>query len=311
MISSLVNKNSFKMADAGPVDCEWKQRPKSHFKTKIPHIEVVADALFSRNVVKERLGSNQAMQKNTKKSASASRHLPSPPVASKRSSEQTRNVCQTESRDQQQALAVSSSTTMRPGSTLSIYSPLPGIGQSGHETEITAGILDLGLNERDFARNSPFSDSGVTHPTRSPESDRHTCTSGEAVLPDAQMKRSLSQSSGMANTNKISRREMRSQQFARRRQSQKSLAHEPCEGEDRCLIAVKLPEGERLQRYFRPSDSIADIVSYAEHTTRRVFSDCNVFTSDVPKRMVSNLSSTISKVGLGHRTLLYLEEKDE
>ncbi|XP_038078305.1 UBX domain-containing protein 10-like [Patiria miniata] len=299
------------MADAGPVDYEWKRGPKSHLKTKITHTNVVPDSVVSRHVAREYLGPSQAMQKNTQKNASVGRHLPSPPQTPTRTSSQSKNVFQGRTGDHRHSHAASPSTTTRPGSALSAYSPLPGIGQSGKETELTSGILNLGLNERERVTHSPSSDSGMPHPTRFHENEG--VTSDETMTSQTRTKRSLSMSSEPSNTRKISRREMRSQQFARRRHSQKSLTinDEPQEGEDRVLIAVKLPEGERLQRYFRPSDSIADIVSFAEHTSQRVFSDCNVFTSDVPKKMIDDLTVTINKAGLGHRTLLLLEEKDE
>ena len=249
------------------------------------------------------------MQKGTpKKSATVSRY-PSPPCTPPRKTHGAGNV-----QHGQMTLAHNRRSEMestdgvnrsRPSSAFTPYSPLPQIGQPEHDLDVTAGMRNLELNHPDRVGVNATNDNVVTSETGRQKSDRN--------YPEVRTKRSSSLSSVQTSNKRVSRREMRGQQFARRRNSQKSLniPDEPSAGEERFLIALKLPEGGRLQRYFRPLDSFLDIVSYAEKESGRSFSDCNVFTSDVPKRIVSDLSVSLRVAGFKDRTLLYLEEKDE
>lgn len=240
------------------------------------------------------------MQKGTPKKSTSVGSYPSPPCTPPRKihgarSSQVSHSAQSRYSETENTQGV---TRSRPGSAFTPYSPLPQIGRTENEIDIAAGMRNLELNHH-----------GAVNATN----DKTGRQESERNYPEVRTKRSSSLSSVPSSNKRVSRREMRSQQFARRRNSQKSLSipDEPSDGEERFLIALKLPEGGRLQRYFRPLDSILDIVSYAERESGRSFSDCNVFTSDVPKRIVSDLAISLQVAGFGDRTLLYLEEKDE
>ncbi len=112
-------------------------------------------------------------------------------------------------------------------------------------------------------------------------------------------------------------REIRQQQFIRRKNSQiidtsSVLSTEPTESEPRILLAVKLPNGQRLQRYFRLSDDFTSVCTFAEYEAKQSFStNCDMFINQVPKRLITNWKETFHEAGLTDRTLLCLEFRDD
>ncbi|XP_071805839.1 uncharacterized protein [Asterias amurensis] len=300
---------SFKMADVKSAKNNDSQRTSGR-GTKITRTTVVPGSVVGSKLVLDQKDLRKAMQKGTpKKSATVSRY-PSPPCTPPRKTHGAGNIRHgqmshaTHNRRSEMD-STDGGNQSRPSSAFTPYSPLPQIGQPEHDHDVTAGMRNLELNHQDRVGVNATYDNVVSSETGRQKSDRN--------YPEVRTKRSSSLSSVPSSNKRVSRREMRSQQFARRRNSQKSLSipDEPSIGEERFLIALKLPEGGRLQRFFRPLDSFLDIVSYAEKESGRSFSDCNVFTSDVPKRIVSDLSVSLRVAGFKDRTLLYLEEKDE
>ena len=197
-----------------------------------------------------------------------------------------------------------SPTESRPSSAFSNYNPLPEIGRQETDSRPNSGNHEYQLQQelRETSSGRPRSNSGA-----SDTSNTHS------IIPRP------------PSGNRVSTRELRRQQFSRRRSSQTNtgatphsqikagttIPNEPLEDEPRILLAIKLPNGQRLQRYFRPSDRFTDISTYAETESNQSFCNCNLFINQVPKRLVSNWKETFHEAGLLDRTLLCLEEKDD
>ncbi|XP_033107716.1 uncharacterized protein LOC117109462 [Anneissia japonica] len=221
----------------------------------------------------------------------------------------------------------------RPGSAFSVYRPLPEIGQKWSKT--SSDVLDNVIQhvsslqiQKDHSphvkkkkqteeptsleydnynvENNVFQDFNITKPN-SPNAKIKKHASSSTIRNLEQNERHT----GM-QPRKITRREMRSIQLQRRRSSQMNLVpQEPSEGVERLLIALRLPGGERIQRFFSPNNAIKDVVAFAESQVKESLAHCDVFESSVPKKKLLNLKSSIRDCGIQDRTLLLLEEQDE
>lgn len=73
------------------------------------------------------------------------------------------------------------------------------------------------------------------------------------------------------------------------------------------LLCVKIPNGNRVQRRFRPSDLLCHVVAFAlQHCKEEEEEDWELSTSDVPRKVFNNLSLSLKEAGLENRTLLHL-----
>ena len=88
-----------------------------------------------------------------------------------------------------------------------------------------------------------------------------------------------------------------------------NLPSEPVEGEERLLLAIKLPDGQRIQRFFRPSDQLVSLLHFAENSSLLDYSDYDL-ACNVPKVVFYDLTQRIQDTELKDRTVLYLEEKE-
>ncbi|XP_072035428.1 uncharacterized protein [Amphiura filiformis] len=189
-----------------------------------------------------------------------------------------------------------SPSNSRPSSAFSNYNPLPHIGMQDISQK-TSGSHDLPESHQTESNNSP------NRTSKSCVSE----ASSTSVPQTSSSPRPPSAKKG------VSVMDLRRKQFARRRNSQidASASSEPSEMEPRLLLAIKLPNGQRLQRYFRPSDDFANVCKFAELEAKLSFSNCNMFINQVPKRLITNWKETFHEAGLTDRTLLCLEEKDD
>ncbi|KAL4221101.1 cilium assembly [Mactra antiquata] len=87
------------------------------------------------------------------------------------------------------------------------------------------------------------------------------------------------------------------------------LPVEPSEGEPRVLLAIKLPDGKRIQRYFSPQDNLETVMHYAENDNLVNYEDY-LLVCNAPRTTFTDLSMKIEETQLRDRTVLYLEEKD-
>ena len=73
------------------------------------------------------------------------------------------------------------------------------------------------------------------------------------------------------------------------------------------LLCVKIPNGSRVQRRFRLSDLLCHVVAFAlQHCKEEEEEDWELSTSDVPRKVFSNLSLSLREAELENRTLLHL-----
>lgn len=87
---------------------------------------------------------------------------------------------------------------------------------------------------------------------------------------------------------------------------------QPKEGEKRMKIALKLPDGRRVERYFSPTNTINDIMSFAQIKMRIPTSHCDIYSMvQVPKVLIKNWKNTLEQLDIRDRTVLYIDKKDE
>ena len=87
------------------------------------------------------------------------------------------------------------------------------------------------------------------------------------------------------------------------------LPNEPTDSEERLLLAIKLPDGQRIQRFFRPSDQLVTLLHFAENSSLLDYSEYDL-ACNVPKVVFYDLTQRIQDTELKDRTVLYLEEKE-
>lgn len=84
---------------------------------------------------------------------------------------------------------------------------------------------------------------------------------------------------------------------------------EPQDREERLLLAIKLPDGKRIQRHFSPCDKLEAVMHFAENTNLLKYEGYQIVCT-APRLRFEDLSVTIAETQLKDRTVLYLEEKD-
>lgn len=84
---------------------------------------------------------------------------------------------------------------------------------------------------------------------------------------------------------------------------------EPSSGEPDCVVlAIKLPDGTRLERRFRQTDLLADVMLVAQQHSPQPLPACELSTNDVPRRILTDYGMTLQQAGLSVRTMLILTE---
>ena len=187
--------------------------------------------------------------------------------------------------------------TSRPGtSSFRKYSVLPSIGNrqpsiglQREETSLTAESL-VNSNQR---------------------SNSTTMSDRMSSLKLERQASNESESSGNRNTNNntpFSEDEMiNSSSFINTIERQiSSLSDEPGENEERILLAIKLPSGDRVQRYFRPNDSLSVVMEFSQKYSKETLQGCG-FVCGHPRSVFNKLNKTIEQCGIKSRTVLYVE----
>lgn len=215
---------------------------------------------------------------------------------------------------------MTSQTTGRPHSSFLRYKPLPAIGSNETMTnqeradELAEQTKQLHLEESyqqrpGSARNRPESASyRMQQPFSSPKE----------ILFDSQIQQFTTLTGGrtlQGDVGKDSDIEESNQSDGRIHKSELSafrphkLPDEPKDSETRLLLAVKLPDGKRVQRYFRVADRIELVKQFAENELCSDLSNYQL-SCNAPKIFFTNLSQMICDAGLEDRTLLFLVEKN-
>ncbi|XP_071146652.1 uncharacterized protein [Mytilus edulis] len=193
------------------------------------------------------------------------------------------------------------STMVRPHSSFLRYKPLPAIGanetMSNQERadELAEQTKQLHLHEQQRSGSAASKGSGSF--TQQPfSSAKDILNSGPNNLQNT----SDQEDSG---ANEDQEQQSSFQHFRPHR-----LSDEPGDNEERLLLAVKLPDGKRVQRHFRIAEKLESVKQYAENV---LCSDLSQYTlsCNAPKAVFTDLSQLIGEVGLQDRTLLLLIER--
>lgn len=86
-----------------------------------------------------------------------------------------------------------------------------------------------------------------------------------------------------------------------------SLPIEPVDGEPRLRLAVKLPDGSRLDRYFHLNDQIRTVLDFASINVGHLLTGYGLRSTDSKYR---DLSKTFLQCQIKDRTLLQLDPPD-
>ena len=87
-----------------------------------------------------------------------------------------------------------------------------------------------------------------------------------------------------------------------------TLPTEPGDSVPRLLLAVKLPNGQRVQRHFALSDSLATVLLFTSHCAKEDLMDhelVNNVSKDV--KVYRDLTKKLMELDIKDRTLLYLQ----
>jgi len=89
------------------------------------------------------------------------------------------------------------------------------------------------------------------------------------------------------------------------------------ENNQQLLIALKLPDGTRVEKYFHPNDTPKQVLISAYHHRPAVVGGpalCDLFQidqkKDFKKHLLSDMDSSLFELGISDRTLLYVERND-
>merc|ERR1712150_68597 len=88
------------------------------------------------------------------------------------------------------------------------------------------------------------------------------------------------------------------------------LPAEPAEDKPRVLLAVKLPNGQRVQRFFSPTDQLEIVLNFAELSSKLDLTNHEI-VCDAPRKIFSNMTTTIQESGLENRTVVHVQYPDE
>ncbi|XP_078614857.1 uncharacterized protein LOC144883980 [Branchiostoma floridae x Branchiostoma japonicum] len=91
------------------------------------------------------------------------------------------------------------------------------------------------------------------------------------------------------------------------------VPREPGVNQDRLLLALKLPGGQRLQRHFHTSDTLGGILAYAQTQTDQKLGTCEIAVQGTPQRLFtsSDFKKTIAEAEISDKTVLYIQADEE
>ena len=94
-------------------------------------------------------------------------------------------------------------------------------------------------------------------------------------------------------------------------QNYKPPVEPPDSAVDRLKLAIKLPDGSRFERYFRPSDRVGDVFLFLLqylHLSDK-FTDYVLCTNEVPRKELLDLPKSLADAEIVDRTVLLLHER--
>ena len=193
----------------------------------------------------------------------------------------------------------------RPTSALNRYAPLPAIGAAGRDTP--------SMNPIHIPHGAPFQQTTQPKPTSQDvsaltEQTRRLslCNSKENSTSEKKHQTHIERKKSSPDSGASSKSEPFHQPLTRTI----TLPPEPAEDEERLVLAIKLPDGSRTQRAFRPSDELRLVLNVAELSSQLDFSHCEL-VCDAPRKVFKDLSQSIQESGLQNRTILHVQIPDE
>lgn len=199
------------------------------------------------------------------------------------------------------------------------YAPLPGIGQPVSDQIVT----DTGDQKKSEHHSLNKQVMG---------SVQESAQSDQDIIREQRL-RALERSASQTETNAgrkfptpppqsaktVSRRAMRMQQFARRKSASQAEAasrqstrtsSQASDTSKAMLLAIRLPNGTRVQNLFSSSECLHGIAQFALEKGNCPLEVGNVclVTNDLPKREFRDLGVTVEEAEISDRTLLHLEE---
>ena len=88
------------------------------------------------------------------------------------------------------------------------------------------------------------------------------------------------------------------------------LPEEPKEGQPRVLLAVKLTNGQRIQRHFHLTDTLMVVLNFAELSSKNDFTGYQI-VCDAPRKVFTDMNTTIQDSGLQNRTVVHIQIRDD
>ena len=212
---------------------------------------------------------------------------------------------------------ISDTPILRPLSSLSKYKPLPAIGATSPNTDEAEDIskktqvMSLGLGER--TRTSYSID---IHKKDSDSPSENGTSQGTDSVQEDPMKTYRKDSLQLDQPHSDSKRQNYEHSDSGRQVldlshkngfSHHQLPEEPDESEQRILLAIRLPDGRRHQRFFRLVERLELVLKFAENSSGMDLSEFRL-ACNAPRAVFTDLTQLISDSGLQDRTVLYLEE---
>lgn len=201
------------------------------------------------------------------------------------------------------------------------YVPLPGIGGQGADQNV-----NFSREHRETEQKQAVIDNRLRSPTLeiTPSDEKDIREQRLKALERSASQGEISRKFPMPppqSAKTVSRRAMRMQQFARRKSASQAESasrqsvrprSQASDSSKSVLLAIRLPDGTRVQNLFDSTQSLQSVVQFAlkQGNCSLDRSSVCLVTNDMPKRDLMDLSQTIEVAELCDRTLLNLEELD-
>ncbi|XP_006812018.1 uncharacterized protein LOC102808818 [Saccoglossus kowalevskii] len=215
-------------------------------------------------------------------------------------------------------------TPVRPNSSLSKFKPLPAIPKSA-SMECNTHDDNMNISHFDNSTSSQFYEEptsvnkhqSLLQPTKDLSDDGNP-SAPQRDHDDPNISRNhdfppqLNSNVNKSSHKRISRKDFRQHQKARLARVKLNIPVpcEPGKNEPRIQLAIRLPEGERLVRFFHPENTLKEVLAYADSESSESLLDCDMFINSIPEKIFMDLSKSIKESGLQDKTVIYLEDKD-
>lgn len=188
----------------------------------------------------------------------------------------------------------------RPGS--SRFRVLPGIPVSNSSTASDSALTSLQSPSVIQTPAGTPADVKSAPSTNTPSSKTSHSDMNAAAKSKSLSFSSESSASRSGTTKQLLPDKPSSGQFVSRQQ----VPSAPKEAGEQILLAVKLPSGERLQRYFRSTDKLETVLRFAESESKSDFKGCEFVRAD-NREILPNMKKTVGECGIVDRSVLFLQ----